>query len=72
MYDLDHVLRHSLPSIGITDAVIEAYKVFAKWADDGSLWRTFVASVAHLSPEKHLGVSAQSGTAGCRSCTLKD
>ena len=25
------------------------YKVFAKWADDGSLWQAFVASVAHLS-----------------------
>jgi transposase len=25
------------------------YKVFAKWADDGSLWRAFIASVAHLA-----------------------
>src|SRR6059058_5239223 len=25
------------------------YKVFAKRADDGSLWQTFVASVAHLA-----------------------
>ena len=30
------------------------YKVFARWADDGSLWQAFVASVAHLSAEKHL------------------
>jgi hypothetical protein len=30
------------------------YKVFAKWADDGSLWQAFVASVAHLAKEKHL------------------
>src|SRR5215470_9292256 len=30
------------------------YKVFAKWADDGSLWRAFVASVRHLAAEKHL------------------
>ena len=30
------------------------YKVFAKWADDGSLWHAFVASVAHLSAEKQL------------------
>ena len=29
------------------------YKVFAKWADDGSLWHAFVASVAHLAAEKH-------------------
>ena len=30
------------------------YKVFAKWADDGSLWQAFVASVRHLAVEKHL------------------
>jgi len=30
------------------------YKVFATWADDGSLWHAFVASVAHLSAEKQL------------------
>jgi hypothetical protein len=30
------------------------YKVFAKWADDGSLWQVFVASVRHLAAEKHL------------------
>ena len=30
------------------------YKVFARWADDGSLWQAFLASVAHLSTEKHL------------------
>src|SRR5919108_1001062 len=30
------------------------YKVFAKWADDGSLWQAFVASVRHLAAEKHL------------------
>src|SRR5882672_5406127 len=28
------------------------YKVFAKWADDGSLWQAFVASVRHLAAEK--------------------
>jgi transposase len=37
------------------------YKVFAKWADDGSLWRAFVASVAHLSAEKHLDLSILHG-----------
>jgi hypothetical protein len=26
----------------------------AKWADDGSLWQAFVASVRHLAAEKHL------------------
>jgi transposase len=30
------------------------YKVFAKWADDGSLWQAFVASVRHLAAEQHL------------------
>src|SRR3989454_4481148 len=30
------------------------YKVFAKWADDGSLWHAFVASVAHLAKAKQL------------------
>jgi transposase len=30
------------------------YKVFARWADDGSLWQAFVASVRHLATEKHL------------------
>src|SRR5918911_1872759 len=30
------------------------YKVFARWADDGSLWQAFVVSVRHLAAEKHL------------------
>jgi transposase len=30
------------------------YKVFAKWADDGSLWQAFRASVRHLAAEQHL------------------
>ena len=30
------------------------YKVFAKWADDASLWHAFVVRVAHLSAEKPL------------------
>ena len=37
------------------------YKVFATWADDGSLWQAFVASVAHLSAEKHLDLSILHG-----------
>ena len=37
------------------------YKVFAKWADDGSLWQAFVASVAHLSAAKHLDLSILHG-----------
>ena len=37
------------------------YKVFAKWADDGSLWHAFVASVAHLSAAKKLDLSILHG-----------
>ena len=37
------------------------YKVFAKWTDDGSLWQAFVASVAHLSAEKHLDLRVLHG-----------
>ena len=32
------------------------YKAFARWADDGSLDKAFVASVGHLSDEKKLDV----------------
>jgi transposase len=37
------------------------YKVFARWADDGSLWQAFVASVRHLAGEKHLDLSLLHG-----------
>src|SRR3989442_10865537 len=37
------------------------YRVFAKWADDGSLWRAFVASVRHLAAEKRLDLSVLHG-----------
>jgi transposase len=37
------------------------YKVFAKWADDGSLWQAFVASVRHLAVEQHLDTSVLHG-----------
>ncbi len=37
------------------------YKVFATWADDGSLWQAFVASVHHLAAEKHLDTSILHG-----------
>jgi transposase len=37
------------------------YKVFARWADDGSLWRAFVASVRHLAVEKQLDLSVLHG-----------
>jgi hypothetical protein len=37
------------------------YKVFAKWADDGSLWQAFIASVRHLAAEKQLDMSVLHG-----------
>src|SRR5215470_7865075 len=36
-------------------------KVFATWADDGSLWQAFVASVRHLAAEQHLDTSVLHG-----------
>jgi transposase len=48
---------HGKPAIHYTTV----YKVFAKWADDGSLWQAFIASVAHLSAEKHLDLSILHG-----------
>ena len=37
------------------------YRAFAKWADDGSLWQAFVASVRHLAAEKHLDLRVLHG-----------
>jgi hypothetical protein len=37
------------------------YKVFAKWADDGSLWQAFVASVRHLAAEKQRDLTVLHG-----------
>jgi transposase len=37
------------------------YRTFAKWADDGSLWQAFIASVRHLAAEKHLDTSVLHG-----------
>ena len=37
------------------------YKVFAKWADDGSLWQAFIASVRHLAVEKHFDTRVRHG-----------
>jgi hypothetical protein len=37
------------------------YKVFARWADDGSLWQAFVASVRHLAVEQQLDLSVLHG-----------
>src|SRR2546422_2252981 len=48
---------HSQPEIHYTNV----YRAFAKWADDGSLQKTFIASVAHLSAEKKLDISVLHG-----------
>jgi transposase len=37
------------------------YKVFAKWADDGSLWQAFIAGVRQLADQKHLDLSVLHG-----------
>ena len=37
------------------------YKVFAKWADDGSLWQAFLASVRQLAAAQHLDLSVLHG-----------
>src|SRR5712692_7269717 len=37
------------------------YKAFATWADDGSLWQAFVASVRHLAAAQHLDTSVLHG-----------
>ena len=36
-------------------------RAFAKWADDGSLWQAFLASVQHLAAAKHLDTSVLHG-----------
>jgi transposase len=48
---------HGKPAIHYTTI----YKVFAKWADDGSLWQAFLASVRHLATEQHLDTSVLNG-----------
>ncbi len=37
------------------------YKVFARWSDDGSLERAFIASVQHLAREDRLDLSVLHG-----------
>src|SRR5262245_50165794 len=48
---------HSQPAIHDTTV----YRVFAKWADDGSLWQAFLASGQHLAVEKHRDTSVLHG-----------
>jgi transposase len=48
---------HGKPTIHYTTV----YKVFAKWADDGSLWQAFLASVRHLAAAQHLDTSVLHG-----------
>ena len=37
------------------------YRVFAKWADDGSLWQAFIASVRSLATEQQLDLRVRHG-----------
>ena len=48
---------HGKPAIHDTTI----YRIFAKWADNGSLWQAFIASVAHLSADKHLDLRVLHG-----------
>ena len=41
---------HGQPAIHYTTV----YRAFAKWADDGSLWQAFLASMRHLATKTHL------------------
>ena len=41
--------------------VFNLIKVFARWADDGSLWQAFLASVRHLATAQHLDTSVLHG-----------
>src|SRR5439155_21064551 len=46
------------------------YRVFAKWAADGSLWQAFVASVTHLAKAEQLDLSILHGD-GTNTATKK-
>jgi transposase len=48
---------HGQPALHYTNV----YRVFAKWTDDGSLQRAFIASVGHLAAEKKLDLSILHG-----------
>jgi transposase len=48
---------NSKPAIHYTTV----YKVFARWADDGLLWRAFVARVRPLAAEKQLALRVLHG-----------
>ena len=48
---------HGKPAIHYTTV----YRACATWADDGSLWQAFVASVAHLAKAQQLDLSILHG-----------
>jgi transposase len=48
---------HGKPAIHYTTV----YRAFAKWADDGSLWQAFLASVRHLAATQHLDLNVLHG-----------
>jgi hypothetical protein len=45
-------------------------KLFARWADEGSLWQAFLANVRHLAAEQHRDTSVLHG-AGTNTVTKK-
>ena len=48
---------HGKPAIHYTTV----YRAFAKWADDGSLWQAFLASVRHLAAAQYLDLHVLHG-----------
>jgi hypothetical protein len=48
---------HGKPALHYTNV----YRAFAKWSDDGSLQKAFMASVGHLAAEKKLDVGVLHG-----------
>jgi transposase len=48
---------HGKPALHYTNV----YRAFAKWAQDGSLWQAFLASVQHLAVEQHLDLRVLHG-----------
>src|SRR6266478_5156454 len=43
------------------DSLHDHLQSLCRWADDGSLWQAFVASVRHLAAEKQLDISVLHG-----------
>jgi hypothetical protein len=55
--------RRGYPGHGlrVSERAAIIYRVFAKWADDGSLDQAFIASVRHLAKQHHLDLNILHG-----------